>query len=780
MMNNREKYKNIDLTKLVSNKKKQNIIEKVPRDKNVFPQSYSQSSQWFMQQLATDCIYNVPQAYRLKGALDISRLEAAINKIVERHEIMRTVFNAVNNVPSQIIKPYEPFSLKVIDLTGYSGNEQEQMIQLESEKLVRMPFDLQIGPLYRFVLLRLSDVEFVLTYTLHHIISDGWSFGVIIKELNELYKRDIEGKEPLEPLNIQYVDYAVWQRRQMDSEKMKQQLEYWMEQLKGINDCINLPTDAPRFVNQTHNGDNCYFTLSRDDYDAINSLCTKEQITSYHLLISIFFILLYKYSGDHDICIGTPVANRNRVELENLIGLFINTVVIRADVEAGKKFMEFVQSIRNISVNAFENAEVPFEKVVENLNVSRQNSFSPVFQVLYVQMETSNIAKQAKMSGLEVSSIPVSTGSSQFDLSMYVTVDNENIRISMEYNTDLLLKETVLQMMSDFQDLLHCILKESEKEISYYLNMISSKRFSMAVSSTFESEHLNESVNLWIKKLAMPCDLVFTPYSQVFQQLMFEDSIIRKNQEGINIILLRLEDWIQGVHEDFESIKRMLIQNTDEFIQAVNEAKLSDLSVYLCPYSPKAAGQGKLALLITSLENRIKKECTGASVYFAAKAASEYRLWNYKDEMGDKEWHIPYSREFFAALGTQIMSNVFRKSVHSSETIYLVDAASMQNDVINQKEYFKAEFWQKIENHRNIVIVRGKESDIQETYIPLVDHFIEKDSILEAAKLCKEIYEVSNDEIIIFTNSKSIFEQEMDSYTCINAEDERLNTAFLL
>lgn len=780
MIDNREKYKNIDLTKLVSSKKKQNTIEKVPRDKNIFPQSYSQSSQWFMQQLATDCIYNVPQAYRMKGALDISRLETVINKIVERHEMMRTVFNAVDNVPSQIIKPYEPFSLKVIDLTGYSGKEQEQMVQLESEKLVRMPFDLSVGPLYRFVLLKLADEEFVFTYTLHHIISDGWSFGVIIKELNELYQREIEGKEPMEPLKIQYVDYAMWQRKQMDSGKMKQQLEYWVEQLKGINDCINLPTDAPRFVNQTHNGDNCYFTISKEDYDDINSLCAKEHITSYHLLISIFFILLNKYSGDHDICIGTPVANRNRVELENLIGLFINTVVIRANIEENKKFMEFVQSIRNTSVNAFENAEVPFEKVVENLNVSRQNSFSPVFQVLYVQMETSNITKQAKMSGLEVSSIAVSTGTSQFDLSMYVTVDNENIRVSIEYNTDLLLKETVKQMMSDFQDLLHCIIKEPEREISYYLNMISSKRFSMAVSSTFESEHLNESVNLWIKKFAMPCDLVFTPYSQVFQQIMFEDSIIRKNQEGINIILLRLEDWIQGIHEDFESIKQMLIQNTDEFIRAVNEAKLSDLSVYLCPYSPKVAGQGKLALLITSLENRIKKECTGASVYSAAKAASKYRLWNYQDEMGDKEWHIPYSREFFAALGTQIMSNVFRKSAHNAETIYLVDAASIQNDVINQKEYFKTEFWEKIENHRNIVVVRGKESDIPEFYVPLVDHFIETDSIMEAAKRSTEIYEVNNDEIIIFTNSKSITEPEMDSYICINAEDERLNTSFLL
>jgi hypothetical protein len=350
----------------------------------------------------------------------------------------------------------------------------------------------------------------------------------------------------------------------------------------------------------------------------------------------------------------------------------------------------------------------------------------------------------------------------------------------MEYNTDLLLKETVVQMMSDFEALLNCILKEPDKEVSYYLNTISTKRFTMAVSSTFEAEPVSEAMSLWLKNLAIPCDLVFTPYSQVFQQIMFEDSTIRKNQEGINIILLRLEDWIQGIDEDFENIKEKLIQNTEEFIQAVNEAKLPDLSVYLCPHSPSVASLGKLALLITGLEQRIKEECTGASVYFAAKAASLYSLGNYQDESGDREWHIPYSREFFAALGTYIMSNVFKKSVQSAQTVYLLDAVSVLKDAVSKQEYLKTEFWDKIENHRNIVVVRGKESDIPSSCIPLVNCFMETASTAEAAKRCKEMYEVNDDEIIIFTNSKAISEEEMDSHICINAENERLNTAFLL
>jgi hypothetical protein len=367
------------------------------------------------------------------------------------------------------------------------------------------------------------------------------------------------------------------------------------------------------------------------------------------------------------------------------------------------EFIDFVHNMKNTCVNAFENSEVPFEKVVEKLNVSRQSSYSPVFQVLYVQMETSQLGKQAKYSGLEVSTIPISIGSSQFDLSMYVTIDNDNANLSLEYNTDLFCEETAKQVMSDFQKLLNYILTEPDKKIDYYLDRIDQKRCCMAVCSTFVDETLNESMSLLIKKLVLPCDLIFAPYSQVFQQLMFEDSIMRKNTEGFNIILLRLEDWVQGVSDDFEEIKSLLYKNTEEFIQAVTDGEFCDLSIYLCPHSAKVADNGELALLINTLERRIIKECAGASVYSAAKIANAYCLSDYHDEVGDNEWHIPYSREFFATLGTEIISNVFRKSIYDERSIYLIDVVSMLNSDQNNKGCLNSDIWGKFENEGNIV-----------------------------------------------------------------------------
>ncbi len=780
MANDRNEQKKLsmdDLAMLISKKKKQNNITPVPRDKNIFPQSYAQSSQWFMQQLATDCIYNVPQSYRIRGKVDVLRLERVLNRILERHEIMRTAFTAIDGVPSQIIEPFGYFKLNVIDLSGFSGEEQEKMVQCENEKLIRTPFNLSISPLWKFVLLKLSENEVILTYTLHHIISDGWSYGVIIKEIIELYKRDIEGKEPLEPLSIQYVDYSEWQHRQMGSDKLKRQLEYWVEQLSGINDCINLPLDAPRYKVQTHRGSNCYFTIPEEDYEAISSFCVKEHITLYHFMISVFFLLLYRYSGDNDICIGTPVANRNRVELEKLIGLFINTVIIRTDIDENSGIADFIQRIRQRCTRAFENAEIPFEKVVERLNISRNSSFSPVFQVLYVQMETAMLGDQNGISDLEVTPIAVSNGSSQFDLSLYVSVGDKSININLEYNTDLFSEETAIQITKDFQKLLHSILIEPNKNINYYIEKIEQRRCCVTVCSTFVSEPLNESMNFWVKKLGMPCNIVFAPYSQVFQQLMFEDSLMRKKPKEINVILLRLEDWIQGVDTDYDEIIRLLNKNTEEFIRIVNSINFQHLMIYICPHSRKVADNGEIVLLINSMENKIKKECTKASVYSAIKAAAKYQLKDFYDEKGGKQWHIPYSREFFAVLGTQIISNVFRKSTYNEKCIYLIDMALKDSKRSNC--CLSNALLRKIESEDIVVVVRGEATCFPKGFNHFVDRFIETDSVDKAIEYCENMYKVNKDEIIVISDEKFVSERQYSSHMLVNTADKCINTEFL-
>ena len=751
-----------ELVKLASGKKKQNQIERLDRTRNVFHQSYAQASQWFMQQMEPDCIYNVPQSFRIRGKVDTARLERALNAIVERHEIMRTVFTTVDGVPSQVISPYKPFKLDVIDLSAYPAEEREERIRSENTSQLRVRFDLTSGPLWKFILLKLSDEEVVLSFALHHIISDGWSFGVILNELTELYARDGEGRGPLEPLPVQYADYSQWQRKQMSSEKMAAQRNYWTRRLADIKGEINLPFDAPRAGIRKHRGDNVYFGIPEEDCALLNGACVKYHMTAYHFLISVFFLLLRAYSGERDICVGTPVANRGRVELEKLIGLFINTVAIRSEVSEEQAFSDFLQDMKEICVEAFANGEIPFEKVVESLNIQRNSNSSPIFQVLYVQMEAPVQERKAGPKDLEVSQVPVALGSSQFDLSLYMTLDKEEINAALEYDTDLFSRETAEQMAADFKKLLHRALKEPGETIGGCISEIGRRRCRVAVCSTFTAETLRESLDFWTKRLALPCDIEFAPYSQVFQQLVFAESLLKSNTGGFNVMLVRPEDWVQGVSAGFDQIRRLLCRNTDEFIRRVKTAGISNLLIYLCPKSPAARENSALTLLINVLEHKIKDECRQFSVFTAAKIAGAYRLSDYCDEDGDREWHIPYKREFFAVLGADIMSRIFRNSIHGAGNIYLLDTAPQTPGGREDNLRLPGSLTEMLEDEDEIVEVRGG----NETAADAVDRVAEK-------------YKADRDRVVVITADEALSRSDGFKAVVAGAAGDKFNAGFL-
>ncbi|WP_346836055.1 condensation domain-containing protein [Paenibacillus polymyxa] len=782
MTNSRDKLKSLsldELTKLASKKRTQTTIERLDRRGNVFPQSIAQNSQWFMQQLASDCIFNVSQSYRIKGNVEIDRLERALNRIVERHEMMRTVFTAADGVPSQVIKPYTPFKLNVIDLSMFLGEEQEERVRLENSRQLRVVFDLAVGPLWKFVLLKLSDEEVVLSFTLHHIISDGWSIGVILNELTDLYARDREGRELPEPLPIQYADYSHWQRKQMKGTEIAEQNDYWMRQLSGIKDNINLPIDAPRTSIQTHKGDNLFFNISKENYALLNNVCIKHHITSYHFLISVYFLLLHIYSGDRDICVGTPVANRNRVELEQLIGLFINTVVIRSSVDKELKFTDFLQNMKELCVQATSHADISFDKVVENLNIPRNSGFSPVFQVLYVQIEVPVLGRETKLKDMEVTSIPVSLGSAQFDISLYLTLDHREIHATLEYNTDLFSKETAQQMVADFDQLLNIALTDPDRSISQIIAEIQRKRLCLTVSSTFTIGTLEESLNFWTKKLALPCDIRFAPYSQVFQQLLLDDSLLKRNAGGFNVLLIRLEDWIQGVKEDIEQIKQLLCRNTDEFIEGIKTSGIQNLLIYICPTSPAVQENGELALLIHTLEHQIRKNCKAFNILSAAKVAESYQLSDYFDKDGDREWHIPYTRDFFAVLGTDMIARIFRESVHRPGNIYLLDFDSQTIEEWEASGGLSDSLLKRIKGDGDIIVVRGDPIALSQQLGYLAPRFIQSDTLMEAVRLVAKNYNVESNKIIILSSNNELERVNDSLVVTASRRDTNFNAGFL-
>ncbi|MEA2147160.1 MAG: hypothetical protein QOG59_2747, partial [Solirubrobacteraceae bacterium] len=345
--------------------------------------SFAQQRMWFLDRLdAGRGTYNVPFLTRLRGPLNGGALELALQALVDRHESLRTVFALVDGVPHQVIKPVARATLNQIDLSE-EPDAEPRGLQLIAD-LARERFDLESELPLRAALVKLGDQDHLLAVTLHHIVTDGWSMGVLTRELSELYGAFVAGRAAeLPELPIQYADYAAWQQEWMRSGGLEQQLEYWKRTLAGAPSLLELPTDMPRRAEQSFRGATLEETFPRKTLDDVQALGDGEGATLFMTLLAAFTVLLSRYSGQRDIVVGTPVANRSRAELERLIGLLVNTLALRIDVSDNPTFRELVRRVRELSLDAFSNQDVPFEKLIAELNPERSSGHAPVTQVLF-------------------------------------------------------------------------------------------------------------------------------------------------------------------------------------------------------------------------------------------------------------------------------------------------------------------------------------------------------------------------------------------------------------
>jgi amino acid adenylation domain-containing protein len=418
------------------------------------PASFAQRRLWFLQQLEPDAsAYNVPAAVRLNGRLDASALSRTLDEVVRRHEALRTTFASEGGEPVQVIHPPAPVELPVTDLTHLPEDEREaEALRLAGEE-ARSPFDLARGPLLRARLLRLSDEEHVALFTMHHIICDGWSAGVLVREVAALYGAYAEGREsPLEELAIQYADYAVWQREWLRGEVLEKQLDYWRAQLGGELPVLELPTDRPRPAVQSYAGATASAELSEELSKQLRALARREGVTPFMLMLAAFEALLRAYTGQGDISVGTPVAGRTRLETEGLIGVFINTLVLRVRHEDDPSFRELLRRVKDVMLEAYAHQDVPFERLVEELQPERSLSRTPLFQVMF-SLETAQ-AQALELKGLTITPVPPDGATAQFDLSMSVTERSSGFRCSLEYNTDLFDEATGARLLAHFTRLL--------------------------------------------------------------------------------------------------------------------------------------------------------------------------------------------------------------------------------------------------------------------------------------------------------------------------------------
>ena len=438
----------------------------VEEDVYIFPASFFQESLWFLAQLEPNrAIYNMSSTFRLTGLLNLDVLEQVLNAIVQRHESLRTTFMVLEGQLVQVISPTLFTPLQAVDLRHLPRAEQEAEAQRLATEEAQRPFDLTRGPLLRITVLQLGAEEHMLLLTMHHITSDEWSMGVLYQEFAVLYEAFLHDQpSPLPQLPIQYADFAVWQRQWLQGEALATQLSYWRQQLTGAPALLELPTDHPRPAVQTFRGARHHFMLSEELADALKALSRRKGITLFMTLLAAFNVLLSRYTGQTDIVVGSPSANRNRSGIEGLIGFFVNTLVLRTDLSENPSFEELLKQVREIALEAYAHQDLPFEKLVEELHPERNLSHNPLFQVMFNFV--SDLRPTFDLPGLRLRPVEVENETAEFDLSLTLGDTGQGLTGSFEYSTDLFEPATMSRMVGHFQTLLEGIVVNPEQPIS--------------------------------------------------------------------------------------------------------------------------------------------------------------------------------------------------------------------------------------------------------------------------------------------------------------------------
>ena len=468
----------LEFLKCAEEREREPPLRSAPRDGNL-PLSFAQERLWFLAQFEPNsAAYNIPMALRLAGALDAAVLHRCLTEVLRRHESLRICFTAGEGEPALVIKPGASLEMPLADIGNLPELEREETaLQLCMEEAQR-PFDLTRDILLRAKLLRLGEADHILILTMHHIASDGWSVGVLNSELGTLYEAFVKGNpSPLPELPVQYADFGAWQREWLQGEVLEAQLAYWKRQLEGAPAILELPTDRPRLAVQSSRGALMWGELPKPLSTALKELSRAEGATLFMTLLAAFQTLLHCYSGSDQIVVGTPIAGRRRPELEQLIGLFVNTLVMRGDLSGDPSFRMLLARTRESALGAYDHQDLPFEKLVEALSPDRSTSHAPLFQAMFV-LQNAEWAPPS-LSGLEVAPFPVDLDVSKFDLTLSVRERDGGLKIGVEYCTDLFEAETIRRMLGHYQTLLEGMVANPGGRLSEFPLLTQTERWQL-------------------------------------------------------------------------------------------------------------------------------------------------------------------------------------------------------------------------------------------------------------------------------------------------------------
>ena len=504
-------------------------LKTIPRraEQSPAPLSFAQKRIWFLHQFDSGNAYNELSSVHLKGSLNVEALEKSLNEIVRRHEALRTTFEMVDGQAVQVVHPSWDFRWSILDFSTvenqihpYQGGDKIQDFVIEE---VKRPFDLTKAPLLRGTLLKLAEQEYVLVFVMHHIICDGWSMRSLIREVAALYDAFSNSKpSPLPELPIQYADFAVWQS-QWSKEYLQNHLSYWKQQLAGATTVLELPTDKPRPAVQSFQGATTHFQLSPSLTEKLKSLSQQSGCTLFMTLLAAFQTLLYRYSRQEDISVGTPIANRNHSELQPLIGVFVNTLVMRTDLSGNPSFRELLTRVRQVALGAYAHEDLPFEQLVEELQPERNLSHQPLFQVMFVLQE--NLTPELVLPGLTLKRLETDSKTAKFDLTLYLVDSEPAITGAFEYSSDLFEAATIDRAIAHFTTLLEGIVTNPDRRLSELPLLTESERQTLLIewndtASNFPQDTcIHELFEAQVKLTPSNVAVVFEDRQLTYQEL---------------------------------------------------------------------------------------------------------------------------------------------------------------------------------------------------------------------------------------------------------------------
>ncbi|PSF37563.1 hypothetical protein C7H19_10385 [Aphanothece hegewaldii CCALA 016] len=625
--------------------------------------SVEQERLWLANQISSNnAVYNLVQAIQIKGKLKISLLEKSLNRILERHEALRTTFAIQDSNLIQVINDFT-CSLNI-------ENCQSSEINIIADEEAQKPFDLEDLdlPLWRFRLLKTAESEYILIFTFHHLIGDILSTSILIKELAEIYQSFVEQKKlSLPNLTIQYADFASWQRQKIATEEIQQKLNYWQNEFKEIPQQLKLPYDFPKSNLQ---GKHQTFKLSKEDWLALKQFSQQQNVTPAIILLTVFETLLYKITQQKEIIIGFPTSGRFHSQLDSLIGFFAYPLPFKINLSDSLTFQDLLKQVRDKNIEIAQNQNVPFSQIVEKIKPQ-----SGLFQVLFSTF-LGNQLNTIRLPAITFTLLPeASRTPSDLDLLWSLYEVEEELHGVIGYNKSLFELATIQEVIQSYCNLIKQCIEFPERSLNKF--QLSEKleaktqKNNLVISATFTAEPIINTLEFWLEELKLSYQIEFAPYNQVFQQLLNTESLLRKNQNGINCILFRFEDWLRfDINQDNEQDK--LERNLQDFIlglQEISQHNINPLIVCICPSS--------------SIESKILEEkfiiesetLQGINFITSSEINQFYPVKDYENLQGNELGHIPYTTNFFIALGTTII-----RRIHSlKQTPYKVIALDCDN-----------------------------------------------------------------------------------------------------